>query len=189
MTKEHEARIAPLEESEYTEEMRELLAAGTPDGQPRTAEFLRILVRHPKLYKRWAAWGTLLLARGQLLPRVRELVILRTAWRCQAEIEWAEHVEIAKDEGVLSSEEIEQVITGPDAPAWSPADTAILRAVDELLSDACLTDGTWDELARILEPPQIIELFMLLGNYTMLAWIQKSLRVPLRHGLVGLDAR
>ncbi|WP_083419802.1 carboxymuconolactone decarboxylase family protein [Pseudofrankia sp. BMG5.36] len=168
--------------------MRELLSWGTPDGQPRRAEYLTTLVRHPRLYRQYARYATFLLTRGTLPGRDRELAVLRNAWLCRGQLEWGEHVEIAREVG-LTTAEIEQVIAGPDHEAWAPDDAAIIRAVDELHADSVISDETWAILAQRLDAPQLIELIQLVGTYAMTAWLQNSLRVLLRPGNAGLAAR
>ena len=49
-------------------------------------------------------------------------------------------------DGALAGERIEQVKAGPDHPAWSDFDRALLRAADELHDDSCISDATWAEL-------------------------------------------
>jgi alkylhydroperoxidase family enzyme len=86
-------------------------------------------------------------------------------------------VAIARAAG-LSDEEIGRVPAGPDAPGWSPGDAALLRAVDELRDDSCITDATWAALADRYGPEQLIEVPMLAGHYAMLAGALNSLGVP-----------
>ena len=66
-------RIAPLAESEWSEEQRTLLSRGTVDGEPRRVDWFMTLVRHPRLYKHWSAYGSALLYRGLLSDADREV--------------------------------------------------------------------------------------------------------------------
>ena len=109
------------------------------------------LVRYPGLFRKWLPFGGKLLAGGKLSPRDRELIILRTAFRCGARYEWAQHVAIAGVAG-LASEEILRVAAGPDANGWNAEDATLLRAVDELHDDHCVGDATWKALAVATEP-------------------------------------
>jgi alkylhydroperoxidase family enzyme len=67
-------------------------------------------------------------------------VILRAGWLSKSEYEWAQHNRIAREEG-LSADEIERVKEGGNAAGWTPAETALLNAVDELLADKTLSDA------------------------------------------------
>jgi alkylhydroperoxidase family enzyme len=142
------------------------------------------LVRYPGLYRRWMPFAGKLLA-GKLPARDRELLILRSAWRCASSYEWGQHVRLAKQTGI-SNEEIARIATGPDAPGWEPLDRALLSAVDELHDDACVTDATWATLASRYDERQMIELPMLVGQYHMLAFALNSLGVQREPGVPGL---
>jgi len=142
------------------------------------------LVRYPGLYRRWMPFAGKLLA-GKLPPRDRELLILRSAWRCGSSYEWGQHVRLAKQAGI-PAEEIARIATGPDAPGWEPFDRTLLLAVDELHDDACLTDATWATLASRYDERQMIELPMLVGQYHMLAFALNSFGVQREPGVPGL---
>jgi alkylhydroperoxidase family enzyme len=180
-------RLGPLSAAEMSAEARELLATGTPDGEARTSTFLGTMVRHPRLYRKWAPLSTLLLLRGELSARDRELAVLRTAWLCQAEFEWGQHVEIALNAG-MTIEEISRVPDGPGHDAWTPAEQAVLTAVDELHTADIISAATWSGLAEHLDDRQLIELIFVIGHYHLVAWVQRSLGTPLEDGAHGLDA-
>jgi 4-carboxymuconolactone decarboxylase len=175
-------RIPPLRAGELTDEQRELIGGG---ATPPLNIFLT-LARYPGLLRKWLPFGGKLLAGGKLSPRDRELVILRSAFRCNARYEWAQHVAIAGAAG-LSTEEIRRVAAGPGAAGWSDADATLLRAVDELRDDDCIGERTWDALAARYATEQLIEIPMLAGHYAMLAGVLNSLGVqPETADLPGL---
>ncbi len=174
-----EPRIPPLPENEWDDDVRELL-----DG--RAVNIFTTLVRHPGLYRRWLPFGGKLLLAGRLNARERELLILRTAWRCQAEYEWGQHVALARQAG-LDDEEIRRVREGPDASGWSEHDVTLLQAVDELHEQSVLSDETWNRLAARYDEKQLIETCMLVGHYHMVAYTLNSLRVQREEGVSGLD--
>jgi alkylhydroperoxidase family enzyme len=174
-------RIPPVTDAELDPTQRDLL-----EGDARRLNIFRTLVRHPGLFRKWLPFGGKLLAGGKLAPRDRELVILRTAFRCRARYEWAQHVAIARTAG-LTDDEIARVAAGPDAPGWSTDDAALLRAVDELHDDHAIGDATWSALAARYDTRQLIELPMLAGHYAMLAGVLNSLGVqPESAALPGL---
>jgi alkylhydroperoxidase family enzyme len=174
-------RLAPLGPDELSDEQRTLLSA-----MPQPLNIFSTLVRHPGLFRRWMPFGGKLLG-GKLPARAREIVILRTAWRCGASYEWAQHVAIAREAG-LSADEIRAVAKdGADAPGWPAAEAALLRAVDELVDDHVIGDATWAALAAAFDERQLIEVPMLSGHYAMLAGTLNSLGVqPERSGLPAL---
>ncbi|HEX5097096.1 MAG TPA: carboxymuconolactone decarboxylase family protein, partial [Acidimicrobiia bacterium] len=50
------------------------------------------LAYHPKLMKRWLVFGNHVLAKSTLPARDREILILRTGWKCRSPYEWGQHV-------------------------------------------------------------------------------------------------
>lgn len=177
-------RIPPLPPDQRDDRTEELLA-GLRSAGGSDLNIFATLAHHPRLLKRWSAFGGTLLYRGALPPRDRELLILRTAWLCRAEYEWAQHVAIGRDAG-LSDDEIERVARGPAADGWSAEDAALLRAADELHQDARISDPTWGSLASRYDAPQLIEVCMVVGQYHLVAFTLNSLGVEPEPGLPGL---
>jgi 4-carboxymuconolactone decarboxylase len=177
-----EPRIPPLAEAERDDQARDLLSrAGGPAAG--ATNIFATLVRHPGLFRRWLPFGGKLLA-GKLPDRDRELLILRTAWNCRSDYEWAQHERIARGVGI-TDDEIARVEAGPTAPGWGPFDAVLLRAADELHADACLSDATWAALAERYDERQMIEVPMLVGHYHLVAFTLNSLGVPLEDDLRG----
>jgi 4-carboxymuconolactone decarboxylase len=82
-------RIPPLPPADRTASAQALLDGVTVAGSE--ANIFTTLVRAEGLTRRWLPFGGRLL-NGKLPARDRELLILRTAWNCRAEYEWAQHV-------------------------------------------------------------------------------------------------
>jgi alkylhydroperoxidase family enzyme len=173
-------RIPPLP-VDHDEETRELLAG--VDSGAIASNIFATLVRHPGLFRRWLPFGGKLLA-GRLTPRHRELAILRTGWLCRSEYEWGQHVLLARRSGV-DDVEIARVQEGPDAAGWTALEAALLRAADELHTDACIGDATWGVLAAHLDERQLIEVPMLIGHYHLVAFTLNSLGVQREPGVPG----
>ena len=175
-------RLAPLTDAEQDDQARELLSGAGAGGGPTTNIFTT-LVRHPGLFRRWLPFGGKLLS-GKLPARERELLILRTAWRCGSEYEWGQHVLMAKAAGV-DAEEIERVKEDPDAAGWDPFDATLLRAADELHDASCIGDEVWSALAQRYDERQLIEVTMLVGHYHLVAFTLNSLGVEREPGVDG----
>jgi alkylhydroperoxidase family enzyme len=168
-------RIPPLPREgrdPRTEELLEPLRG--PDGTE--LNIFATLAHHPKLLKRWSAFGGVLLYGGVLPARERELLILRAGYLCRAHYEWGQHVAIGRAAG-LSDDDIARVAAGPDAEGWSPDDAALLRAADELHRDSRIGDATWTALAERWDEPQLIEVCMVVGQYHLVAFTLNSLGV------------
>lgn len=183
-------RIAPLAPDEMDDQARELLAglaapvATAAPGAP-VANIFATFVRHPGLFRKWLPFGGKLLA-GKLPARERELLVLRTGWRCRAEYEWGQHVLVGLAAG-LTDDEIARIKDGSDAPGWDAFDATLLRAADELHDDACLTDATWAALADRYDERQLIEVPMLVGHYHLVSFTLNSLGVQREPGIAGFD--
>ncbi len=157
---------------------------------PKTAELLEALsgfngtelnifstlARHPRLLKRWSAFGGVLLYGGALPAREREILILRAGYLCRAPYEWGQHVTIGLASG-LTDEEIARIAEGPAAAGWSEADAELLRATDELHADSRISDATWAALAARWDEQQLIEVCMVVGQYHLVAFTLNSLGV------------
>jgi alkylhydroperoxidase family enzyme len=140
------------------------------------------------LYERMAAVSVQLLGKSTLPRRDFELVVLRTDWLCQSPYNWGEHVQIAKRFGI-TSDEIEQITQGSTASNWSEHERALLQAAEELHENAMLSDETWAILAKCFNEKQLFELIVLIGQFTLVTYVQNSLRLRLSSGNKGLHAR
>jgi alkylhydroperoxidase family enzyme len=176
-------RIPPLPAAERDERTTELLESlrFTPGGPD--LNIFTTLARHPTLLRRWAAFGGTLLFGGELPARDREVLILRTAWRCRTDYEWGQHVVIARAAG-LTDEEI--ALCARDAGGAPPDLALLVRAADELHADSRLGDATWNELAARYTDRQLIEVCMVVGQYHLVAFTLNSLGVEREEGVVGL---
>ena len=169
------------DESTLGSEARELLRA-TNLGP--AVNIFGTLIHHPKLFKRWLVFANHVLFKSTLPARDRELLILRTGWRCGAEYEWGQHVIIGKAAG-LSDEEITRIAEGPDAPGWDSFDVELLRAADELHDDHFLSDSTWEALSERYSSQQLMDVVFAVGQYTLVSMALNSFGVQLDPGVPG----
>ena len=86
---------------------------------------------------------------------------------------------VLADEAGIDDDEIARIADGPDAPGWSPIDAAMLRAVDELVADAMVSDATWAVLAETMDDQQLMDLVFTVGAYDLLAMAFRSFGVEL----------
>ena len=165
-------RIPPLPTGEWPPEMRAAIAAlrvanprhpilTTEGNRPKALNALGTFAQHPQLTTAYHHFVGHLLYGTTLTLQQRELVILRVAALRGCEYEWLQHVVIGSDVG-LSDDEIAAVRA--DLPA-----TPLLRAVDELLADARVSDATWAELAETFDTQQLMDLVFTVGAYDLLA--------------------
>lgn len=177
-------RIAPLTDAELSAEQQELVApmrAGGGPGEGRVLNIFRTLLREPKALRGFLSWGNYVLSRRNGLPeREREIVILRIGYLCKSGYEWTQHHAIGLRSG-LTAEEIERIKKGAGA-GWSPADSALIRASDELHNDQFVTDATWAALKQHFSDKQCMDVVFTAGQYTQVSMILNSFGVQLDEG-------
>jgi 4-carboxymuconolactone decarboxylase len=170
-----EPRIPPLPPDERDPRTEEVLA-GIRGNATGDMNLFATLARHPRLLKRWSAFGGTLLRRGELSDRERELLILRTAANTGAAYEWGHHVPIARRAGI-TDDEMTAVARPVGEGDWAPDDEALLRAADELHADNRIGDATWATLAGRLSDAQLIEVCFVVGQYHLVAYTLRSLGI------------
>jgi 4-carboxymuconolactone decarboxylase len=168
-------RLAPLQPSEWNEQQRELLTRG---NQPRVLNVFATLVRHQDLYRRWLPFANHVLFKSTLPPREREMAILRIGWLCRSGYEFHQHTRIGRQAG-LSDAEIERLKGSPDAATWTEAESALLRAVDDLHGDQFISDETRQRLGKHYSTNQIIDLVFAVGQYTLVSMALNSFGVQI----------
>jgi alkylhydroperoxidase family enzyme len=180
-------RIPPLPPEEWEGYLRKVLETNPPGLGSRLGDnnIFPTFARHPDLFRAWLPFSGHLLTAGKLSGRDRELLILRTAVRCQSSYEWGQHVRISLAGG-MDRDEIDRVLEGPDAEGWSEQDAALLRAADELHDDSRISDTTWETLSASHDAEQMIEVAMVVGHYHMVAFALNSFGVELDEGLEPL---
>jgi alkylhydroperoxidase family enzyme len=141
----------------------------------------RTFARYPKLAEPRSRNSNYVNQRSKLLPRYREMLILRTGWNCQSEYEWAQHVGSvgrARDYGL----DPVRIAEGPTAPGWDPFEAALLQAADELYRDAILSDRTWTTLAARFDATMMMNAIVTASNYRMVSMALNALGVQIEPG-------
>ena len=171
-------RIAPLQNAELDAEQQEIVA---PMGD-RVLNIFRTMIQAPKAAKGFLAWGNYVLSKKNDLPaREREIVILRIGFLCKSGYEWTQHVPIGVRAG-LTDDEVARIKLGADAPGWSAADQALLRASDELHHDQFITSDTWAALKAHFTDKQCMDVVFTAGQYTQVSMILNTFGVQLDAG-------
>jgi len=190
---EAKSRIRPLAASEWTPDVAAILggtresvaalegAERRPEDRPKTLNILKTIAHHERLLGPFLAFATVLGRDGALSRRDSEMLALRTSWNARSEFEWGHHAEYARVAG-LSPSEIEQIVVGPEASAWSVEDRVLLRAADQLFADQQISDDVWDALALRYSEAQLVEIPFVVGQYTMLSMVANATGVELEEG-------
>ena len=172
-------RIPPLEPPYDPAAEEILLRWMPPESGVEPLKLFRTLLVHDSLMSRMRPLGAGILAHGLLEPRVRELIILRTCARCDAEYEWGVHAAFWADQVGLSDDELAATVNAgaADPTCWSEADRAVIALADELHDAAGVTDATYANLERHFSAPQILELVVAAGWYHTIAFVINTARI------------
>ena len=73
---------------------------------------------------------------------------------------------------------------GRRLPSGPNLERALLRAVDELLGDACIGNETWSVLAADFDDHQLMDVVFTVGAYEVLAMALRTFAVPLDDDLL-----
>ncbi|NLU76582.1 carboxymuconolactone decarboxylase family protein [Streptomyces sp. HNM0575] len=140
---------------------------------------IRMTAHAPMLVKPVLMLSTTLLTRTELGPRERELLILRTASNSRCEYVLAQHRVLAAGLG-LAEREIEAACAEPVVEGvFGAVDTALLRAADQLDQGADVDAGLVAFLDGELGHARLVEAFVIVGQYRMLAGLLNGLDVDI----------
>jgi 4-carboxymuconolactone decarboxylase len=174
-------RIAPVTApSDEVTELFDKARLRGPDGAP--LNIFATLANHPALLRRWLVFATHVLAKNSLTPRDRELLILRTGWRCSSQYEFSQHALIALRSDITADEVGRTKLPVADG-GWNTDDAALLNAADELRDNACIGDSTWSVLASRLTDEQLLDVIFTVGNYHIVSFALNSCGVELDPGV------
>lgn len=154
---------------------------GVDEGRAGRSWF-RALAHHPKALKGICVLVESLLFENTLPVRLRELMIMRIAWVTRSNYEWAQHWRIARNANV-PDEDLLAVRDWRQSTTLTPADRAVLAAVDDTLQTGKVSDTVWRECSQFLSGPTLIEMVAAIGFWNMFSQLLQSLEVPHEEGL------
>jgi 4-carboxymuconolactone decarboxylase len=159
-------RIGPLPEARWTDVERRLAETYAPGR--RAGNDLRTLLNVPEMVEGLMPFNAYVSKDSSLLPRHRELLILRTAWVCGNQYVWSTHAEAARSAG-LTAADIRRVAQGPDAAGWTPLEATLLRAADQLYRNASLNTTTWQALSADYDLFHAMDAVMTVSDFITLS--------------------
>ncbi len=167
-------RVEPVD-APYSDALRSSFEVVMPRGVPPLNIF-RTIGRNPRVLSRMVKGG--LLDRGSITIAQRELVILRACAVCGAEYEWGVHVAAFAAKAEFSETQIADTCSSTiDKALWSPEQQSLVTMVDELHSQATISDGSWARLEQHFAHEQLVELLMLAGLYHAVSFVVNGLRI------------
>jgi 4-carboxymuconolactone decarboxylase len=184
MTPPSPPRLAPIPFNEWDEDTRttllsylrrpELYLSGAPDAPPMPVVF-ELFAHHLPLSETFLSFTDVMAGdQSRLEPRIRELAILRVAWRTGSGYEWNQHRRMGGDVG-LTDVQLGAVPEGPGSSVWTPTERVVLTAADQMIDEFAVSDETWADLASSFEPASVFELLFVIGGYLCLAAVLNSI--------------
>lgn len=174
-------RIPNLPREAWTAGVEALFPIMLPPGsRAKGSDFNSILVlaQHAELAEPWLRFNAAA-SRGFDLPAsLKEIAILRTAWRRGSQYEWGHHMLSGLSNG-LTTEHFSGLQMTVPGREFTTAETAVILATDDICVQGGITDATWPAISRELDTRQIMELLFVVGGYIALAAILKTAGAPL----------
>lgn len=165
---------------------RDFVLSTYKQGGARGMHGLGVILSHPALAKAFLTFNNHVASASSVSRRIREILILRISWLRRAEYEFVQHVVLGLRAG-LTNEEIERIQQGPEAAGWDAVDADLVRAVDELHADACISDKTYERLSVHFTPTQLMDIVFCVGCYDLLAMVFKTFGAQVEPGVDPLD--
>jgi AhpD family alkylhydroperoxidase len=150
--------------------------SGLPENAPPANAF-RMFAHAPAVGAATLRLVFALLTETALDPKLRELVILRAAQRCDCWYAWVQHVAIARGVGVEEAQ-IAALECGETPPTLfdERVSTAFVLA-DEVLTTCRATDHTLGLVRNLFSAREVVELLRLIGYFRMICVIMTTLEV------------
>jgi AhpD family alkylhydroperoxidase len=140
----------------------------------------RALANAEKVYTGWMEAGGAALNSPVLPVRLRELVVLRTAYLMDCRYELGQHNDIAPTAGV-TEQEIEALTSesGWEQLDLSDTERSVVGLTSELLTTRSVSAALFDQVHKGLGSEATIEVLMVISRYAGLALMLNALDVDL----------
>ncbi len=166
------ARIPYPDKADLTDKVR------TRVEQLPPLNILRMLSHAQANFIPFLALGSSILTEQELDGKLRELAILRVAHLTGANYEWTQHVPIARQCGA-SDAEIDAIPEGAASAAFNDLEKKVLAFTDELTQNVRVSDASFQALAALLPPRQLVELTLAASFYGLAARLMEVFEVEL----------
>ena len=134
---------------------------------------LRTFAQHPALANAFSPLNVHLLSANTLPVKLRQIAIMRTAWITKAVYMWSSHLQTSVNCG-LSPDMYAPIQRGADDPYFTPFESLVMRATDELVEDRMLSDTSWQALMAVWDNRQMLDFQFTVGCYAMVAGVMRS---------------
>ncbi len=149
--------------------------------------FYRVLMNSPQAARVENEINDRILWEGRLTVRpeankLRELAIMRLAWVTKCDYLWSHHMSPTVDVDLPGKrpDNVLAVREGTSSAAFSPAEQATMRAVDELVHDDRVSEATLNELKELLaNDGEVVELVYVIAIWRAITSLMASFETPL----------
>jgi 4-carboxymuconolactone decarboxylase len=150
------------------------LAEPRDGSDPAPLKLFRMVAHAETAYGPWLGYGGALLTQLELDPLVRELAILQVARQVGSHYEWVQHDPIARTVGA-TSDQIDAIQAGrDDDPAFDETQSLVRQITRTAVNDGAATEEQIAQLSERLGTRQVVELLLVIGNYTAIAMLIAS---------------
>jgi len=177
------ARIPYPEPGQLSPQTSQAVAALPP------LNIFRMLSHADSAFAPFLGFAGSLLTQLELDPALRELVILITAKKTEAEYEWIQHVEIAKAVGVTEDQIAAVEAEDFSSNSLSPEAEALLGFAAQVLEQPRADDEAFAAVSAKFPPRQIVETLLVIGSYRMLGGVMTNLDLELDAGVDAASLR
>jgi alkylhydroperoxidase family enzyme len=167
-------RVEPLPEPQWTDEHQKRTAQFGP-ATSRSGNSFRTLLNVPELVDHTMSFYRYVSQASSLTPRVRELLMLRTAWLHGSDVIWRERVPHARQAGL--GNELRRIAEGPSAAGWDPFEANLLRMADQLFRNSFVNDAVFNMMASRYNTCNLMDAGMTVADIASLALLYNTLGV------------
>jgi len=168
-------RISPLPEAQFTDEHKQRIAKFLPAGA-RPGNGFRTLLNVPELVDRTMTFHNYVTQDSSLPPRIRELLVLRTAWLHGSDVIWRERTPFARKAG-LTNDELRKIAQGPGAAGWDAFEANLLRMADQLFRNSFVNDSVYKVMAARYNTCNLMDAGVTVADVASLALLYNTLGV------------
>jgi alkylhydroperoxidase family enzyme len=167
-------RIAYRDPSDMSDRARELTSARG------NLNVYRTLANADKVFTGWMVAGDAALTSKVLPLRLRELVVLRTAYLMDSPYELGQHRDVARTAGV-GGDEVDAILSQSNWQTgyFEGTELAVLTLTSELLTTHTVSAGVFGEVHNAIGSEATVELLMVINRYAGLALMLNALDVDL----------
>jgi alkylhydroperoxidase family enzyme len=167
-------RVAPLPEAQWTDEHRKRIAEFVPTGA-RPGNSFRTLLNVPDLVDRTMTLYRYVSQQSSLPPRIRELLMLRTAWLHGSDVIWRERVPSARKAGL--GDDLRRIAEGPTAAGWDSFEANLLRMADQLFRNSFVNDSVFSTMAARYDTCNLMDAGLTVADIASIALLYNTLGV------------